>query len=292
MQAKSYDFVTRHGRNDPVLIMPVGDIQWSGEKGDTVLGMLQRHIEWGVERGAWFLGMGDYIDFASPSNRQRLTSAALYDSALDVIGDKAHELTSEIFNRALKPSKGRWLGLLEGHHFYQLKDGTTTDMRLCEMLDAPFLGTSAFVRLRFGRRNSNSTGNVSIYCHHGTGQGQRAGSPLNKLDTMAAYFDADIILMGHVTKKVGAPLDRISCVWAKNGPRLIHKTVLIAATGGFSRSYQLNRLDGSVPRGNYVEQKMMVPAALGGIVVRVTPEWRQFVGDADLLWHPDIKIEL
>ena len=106
--------------------MPVGDIQWTGLKGETVVSMLRRHIEWGVEHGAYFLGMGDMIDFASPSNRQALRAAALYDNAQQVIDDAARNLVHELYETVLKPSKGRWLGLLEGHHFTQFRDGTTS----------------------------------------------------------------------------------------------------------------------------------------------------------------------
>lgn len=290
MELVSYTIPVPHRQeNESMLIMPLGDIQWSGKKGDTALEMLKRHVEWGTKHKVWWLGMGDYIDFCSPSNRQRLQGAALYDTALDVINDKAMELTEEIYHEALKPTKGRWLGMLEGHHFTQLKSGMTTDQRLCQMLDARFLGTSAMVRLVF--KGSGKNGNVTIWCHHGTGGGNRAGSPLNKLDVLPTYFGADIFLMGHTTKKVCAPLDRVEPVWSGNGePHLLHRTILIANTGGFSKGYQANRIDGVTPRGNYVEQKMLTPAALGGILVKIKPRWHRV--DKHDIWNPDMSIEV
>lgn len=296
MELVSYTIPCKTDHGEPLLLMPVGDIQWSGERGDTTLELLKRHIAWGVEHKAWFLGMGDTIDFMSPSNRQRLSSAALYDSAMDVIDDKAMELTEEIYHKALKPSKGRWLGMLEGHHFCQLKSGMTTDMRLCQMLDTKFLGTSAMIRLVFSRVRKSAVkdrGNVVIWAHHGIGGGQRAGSPLNKLDLLPAAFDADIFLMGHSSKKVAAPLDRVQAVWSGRGkPHLIHRTIIIANTGCFMKGYQEGRRDGVVPRGNYVEQRMLHPLALGGVLVRIAPRWGRHKSSDNRTWMPDLSVEL
>ena len=83
-----------------------------------------------LKRDAWFLGMGDYIDFLSPSGRQKIAAAGHYEAALKSIDDRALDLMHEVYAMFLKPTKGRWLGMLEGHHFAQLRDGTTTDMRL------------------------------------------------------------------------------------------------------------------------------------------------------------------
>ena len=53
-------------------------------------------------RNAYFVGTGDYVDFLSPSNRVRLANAGLYDTALQVIRDKATELVDELYERYLK----------------------------------------------------------------------------------------------------------------------------------------------------------------------------------------------
>jgi len=278
--------------SEPMLLMPVGDIQWIGNPKGVALKMLQRHIEWGVAHNAYFIGMGDYIDTFSPSNRQRLNSAALYDSALEHLDNAAEALVEDIFQKALAPSKGRWLGLLEGHHYHKFRDGTTTDQLLADKLGAPFLGTSAYVRLLFQRSGPKGTrGSVLIWCHHGVGGGITVGAPLNKLAHVVRGFEADIYLMGHFTSKDGKPLDRIEPVYPhKAPPRLVHRTKLMVCTGGFMKSYVPNSMDGRTPRGNYVEQKMLMPASLGGPLVRISPRWRQ--EDGAELWLPDLSVEL
>src|SRR5207245_1251726 len=119
----------------PTKVYFIGDIQWHGDKNAVALDVLNRTIADALEYEKQgyvvkFIGMGDMTDFASPSNRQRLQAAALYDNAYDVIEQKAIELTREIYDLALKPTKGKWLGLVEGHHLLDLKCGETTDMRL------------------------------------------------------------------------------------------------------------------------------------------------------------------
>ena len=243
--------------------------------------------------GTWVMRQGVQIAITgnSPSNRQALRAAALYDNAQQVIDDAARHLVQEVYEKALKPSKGRWLGLLEGHHFTQFRDGTTSDQMLCQMLNAPFLGTSAYVRLVFNRTKT-SKASLLVWCHHGVGGGRRLSGPLNQLETLPAYWDADIFLLGHHTKKVAAPLDYMTPVFSgagKTGPRLLHRTKILACTGGFMRGYQPGRRDGNVPRGNYVEQKMLNPVALGGVIIKIRPRWLRKYGQD--IWLPDLSVE-
>lgn len=244
--------------------------------------------------------MGDYVDFASPSNRQRIAGAALYDTAIEVIELAADNLTKELYKRALEPSRDRWLGMLEGHHFYQFAAGMTTDMMLCDMLRTQHLGSCAYVRLVFRDKSSRiksgkltRSGNITFWVHHGAGSAQRAGGPLNRLDQLPIYWDADIYLMGHQSKKVAAPLQRVIPVWAGLGdPHLQHRTIFLACTGSFSRAYIPGNRHGRVPRGDYVEQKMLTPAALGGIKIKIVPQWvREFAHAQTRHWQPEISIE-
>lgn len=290
MELVTHTFPVKSRQSDEIKIMPVGDIQWHGDDKGVALGMLKRHIEWGVANDAYFLGMGDYIDAFSPSNRQRIRSAALYDTASAIIDQKAEALVNEIYEKALKPSKGRWLGLLEGHHYHQFSAGMTTDMILADKLGAKFLGTSAYVRLRF-RRSSNLNGdNVLIWAHHGTGAGQTPAAVLNKLRAMAATFDGDVFLMGHLPKKVVDVMDRLVPVFPRTGePFLVHRTRVLAGTGGFMKTWQPGARQGIVPRGGYGEAAMYQPAALGGVLVRVRPRWK--VEDGHDFWSPDLSVE-
>ena len=262
MELISYEIPRVHSDHRPIVLAPLGDLQYSGERGPTADDELKRHIDRCLELNAYFVGLGDMTDFASPSNRQRLKAAALYDSAEDVIEDKALALTLEVYERFLKPTVGRWIGMVHGHHWYQLASGETTDQRLCQMLKCRFLGTSAFIRLQW--KLDSMRANTVIWVHHGCGGGLKAHAPVLKLENLVPYWDADIFLIGHMSKLATAPINRIVPRWhGRNAPDLVHKKIFLVGCGGFSKSYVEGHKQGNVPQGNYVEQKMLNPAALG-----------------------------
>lgn len=251
-------------KSQRVVVCPIGDIQWSGKGGPTAVVHVQRHIAacLAMEKQGYtvrFIGMGDYIDFLSPSNRQRLLSAGLYDSADAVIDEKAHELTEEACQLMLQPTRGKWLGLLEGHHFYEAQ-GSTSDMWLAEMLDAPFLGTAAYIRIE--------PSGFIVCAHHGLGGGILPTSGLNKMyHWSAGLAGADVYLMGHNTKMATVRLSR---------PRpnaeftdLTHDDVLLVNTGGFSKSNIVGHTQGRIRRGDYAEQAMMTPSPLAAPIIRL-----------------------
>lgn len=282
--------VPRTVNPEPIIVAPIGDIQYAGRASSTAVDMLKRHIDRCQKLNAWYVGLGDYTDAFSPSNRQRLRAAALYDTAEDVIDDKALDLTLELYQDILAPTKGRWLGLLHGHHFATLKTGETTDQRLCQLLNARFLGTSAFIRLQI-QSGGGTRNNIVLWAHHGCGGGMKAAAPLNKLENVAPYFDADVYLLGHMSKQATAPIQRIVPRFHGHGaPDLIHKKLMLVGCGGFSKHYVQGAKQGKVPMGSYVEQKMLNPAALGAPLIRIMPRY-SFTHKA-ATWTPEITVEL
>ena len=107
-------------------VVPVGDVQLGA--GGVDLDTLRRDIERGLEHDAWFIGMGDYVDVASPSGRRKILAAGFYDSVVSALEGKAEEHIDE-FLKVVEGTEGRWLGLLQGHHYYEFGDGTTSDTR-------------------------------------------------------------------------------------------------------------------------------------------------------------------
>lgn len=282
---------------EEVILAPIGDIQWAGRKEHLAWSALKEHVAEAMERKAWFIGLGDYIDFASPSNRQRLRSAALYDTAEQVIDDKARALVDELYAELLAPTRGRWLGLLEGHHWTHLLTGETTDQYLCQKLQAPFLGTSAYVGLMF--QTDNGTRSVTIWAHHGAGGGQKVHAPVLKLENMATNWDADIMLVAHMTKRATGVLQRCYPVWGGRKPTIRYRTMHLVGCGGWLKGYQEQSTQGQTPRGGYVEQKMLAPVALGAPFVRIRPRMRHPGNPENAtastvkehFWEPDIRVE-
>jgi hypothetical protein len=279
MEMQKYCFDLDSLPNGVFTLIPLGDIQYDGSSESTALRLLKETIQRGVEAEAFYIGMGDYTDFLSPSNRDRLRSAALYDTANDVIERTGEALINEI-HEILRPTAGRWLGLLEGHHFQEFSDGTTSDMRLAAMLRTHHLGTSAFVGLTFKRGRSSLL--VNLWAQHGEGNGQSPSAPITKLDKVVQAFEADLYLLGHMTKLAHAPINRIYPAWGGKEPDVYHRDIHLVGTGGFSRAIQIGKRAGLVPRGSYVEQAMMRPVSLGAPIIRIKIE-RSTKGGRDLL---------
>jgi hypothetical protein len=280
----------RFDREGRVYVMPIGDIQWAGPKGSTDLDLLHRRIDEGLKRNAYFMGFGDYIDFMSPSNRKARRGAGFYDTTEQVIEDAAMELTERIYDLALKPTVGRWFGLLEGHHYTQFDAGGTTDSWLAEKLKTVHLGTTAYVGLRFKTAYGNRT--VNIWGTHGCGGGGRCTAAVSKLEGIAAAWDADLMMMGHATKKGAGEIDRMYPQWGRRRHFLAARTTHLVGTGGFSKGYIEHSRNGGVPRGSYVEQGMMRPTVLGNPLIFIKPHFVDKTKDGERIryWAPEIEV--
>src|SRR3990167_1464911 len=123
MELSAVEYLTRRPLPwEDTVLMPLGDIQLQEDRGAVDVKRLKETVQWGVDHNAWWIGMGDYIDMESPSNRRALQNSGVYDAVLDALDAKAEELEDELKD-ILKPTVGRWVGLLEGHHFHPHQDG-------------------------------------------------------------------------------------------------------------------------------------------------------------------------
>ena len=274
-------------------LAPIGDIQYGAQGCD--VDKLKTHINYGVKRGWRFLGMGDYIDFMSPSNRARLVQADVYDSSMSLIDEAAMRVTDELYNKSLKRSTNRWLGLLEGHHFKEFGDGSSTDHYLTQLLKSSFLGSSALVHVYLG----DCPEPVRIWATHGSGASVSTAGKMVHMERAGFDFNADIYLEGHIHRKFGIPLD---CLEAVDAPtiktvkneiraddaeniRIVAKTKMLAFTGSFLRGWvQGSESGGGYARGSYAEQKVMRTIPTGGLLITVE------MVQEDWGWRPDIFV--
>lgn len=246
-------------------IMPIGDVQAGAEGCD--LERLKRHIKYGIDNNARFIGMGDMTDFLSPSNRDRLKKASLYDTAQGLI-DKWHQQHIDELMQVLMPTKGLWIGLHEGHHYHEFTDGTTSDTRIANALDAPFLGTCAITRLRF--ESSRASVVAHVWSHHGEGAGATTAAPFNKLERVSGFVDADVLLMGHYHRAGVVLTDRLFVSGVV--PQLRHRTRALVATGSFLRGYMQGSQVNGRAGGSYVEHGLMPPTAMGNSMITIIPK--------------------
>lgn len=260
-----------------VRILPIGDIQFGAQGCD--LERLKAHIDWGMQNDCYFLGMGDYLDVASPSNRRMLSQVTLYDSVREMMDNKMEDELKNLL-RILLSTKGRWLGLVSGHHYWEFGDGTTTDTRLAQALDTKYMGDGAAVSiLRFqyaGKKGRKNAALAKIWYHHGVGSGQTAGAPLNRLEHIAKTFYADIYLMAHHHRKVSTKMPFIDYEAGPKGAiTFTSRNRILACTGGFLKGYDLETKNPlGQPAAGYVEKAMLTPTALGGVMLSIRPRIR------------------
>ncbi len=274
------------GVTTPVTICPIGDIQWNGDRDEIAYDQLREHITRCMQLpNPLFVGMGDYVDFASPSNRAAIAAARLYQGPRKALDDKALDLTTGVYDEILQPTRGRWLGMVSGHHLYPLITGGNTDIRLAELLEAPYLGTGiAVIRLEFREKHHRQV--IQLWVAHGKGYGRKASRPVDMLEGLAAdWEEIDVFLMGHHTKKAKADKNKLVPLWPKRGePRLQHRAVHLVGTGGWSKGYVLGQ-------PTYVEDMLLAPVVLGAPIIHVRPRWRSVRELDSDVWDANITVE-
>jgi hypothetical protein len=131
------------------------------------------------------------------------------------------------------------------------------------------IGYDGFIRVRFIRNKSTDSAPAShvfvIYASHGFGGSRTSGPKVNRLESVAHSFDADIIILAHEHKKVIAP-PIIKLGLSERGD-LIQKKQLAVMSGSFLKSY----VKGAT---SYAEKSGYPPSDLGTVKIYVTPETR------------------
>lgn len=255
-------FVSPALKFEPITIMPISDIQSGVEACD--LDLLAENIERGLKANAYFLGVGDYVDCASPSNRAAFKSAKLYDTIHSTMDEAVSDKIAELME-VLRPTRGKWLGLIQGHHQWDFQDGSSSDSRLAQELGTILLGDSAFIKLTF--KDAKGSLDCVIWAHHGQGSGNTIGAPLNKLEKVIEWAEADLYLLGHMHKRVAANVPRFYIV----GETLIAKERVVVCCGSYLKAYMQGSMSGSRPGGTYVEKAMLRPVTLGSPLIHIVP---------------------
>jgi hypothetical protein len=248
---------------ESLTISPIGDIQYGGEfNQDCDVDKLKRHIAFGNKNGWYYIGMGDYLDVHSPSQR-KVHALHRPGSSRDVVDAGVTAWTEELAGLL----EGRWLGAIRGDHYHDFEDGQNCDSLLARKLKTPFLGTAAFVQVRFeGYKRP-----LKLWVFHGkmTSSTNPTGLTLEFARKQAA-FDADIYLMGHAHQLYRVRRDVLVPYKEGRTPKIGHRDVVYCATGSFLNGWTANRKNGAGwPEGSYVEQMGLTPLPTGAPVITV-----------------------
>lgn len=244
-------------------ILPLGDIQYP----DTEVRRLTGYVKWATSKhvDARVIGMGDYVDFESPTGRQRsaVKTGMGYDNEAKAFDRVGMQDVREVYE-LLEPLKGRVYGLVRGHHWCQFSgDKGSSVTALAKMLDTENVGDCCMYELDFGKGLK-----AHLWSHHGTGSGMVATSAMTRLEHMTKSFYADVYLMGHQSKKGVSVIPWIT----QDGNRTRGRNRYIVATGAFMEGYEVGSQDAwGEPAGSYVEKKMLPPVALGAPLIYLRP---------------------
>ena len=210
-------------------------------------------------KNAYFLGMGDYVDLASSSERNALKDGRFHDSTIQTIEDLYMQNTRGLV-ADLEFMRGRIIGMIEGNHYGEFKDGTTTTQQMCRLLDCKYLGVSAFIRLSFQYANRRKS--IDIWAHHGKGAARLIGGSLNTVQQMGEQAEADIYCMGHDHKKSAGTTSKLVLSRGGGSVKVVHRQQLYVRTGSFLRGY----VDG---KQSYVADMGLNPTDLGVVQIGV-----------------------
>ena len=143
----------------------------------------------------------------------------------------------------------------------RLKYNFDVGYQLQKELQAPCLGYDGWVRLQFKRLAQGTV--YDIYTTHGHCGAGKSGAKVNKLEDIATFMDADIILMGHGHKKVIAP--PVLKLGLDDRGNLTHRKQVAVMCGSFLRSYVENAT-------SYGEKACYSPCDLGVVKVMLKPD--------------------
>ena len=252
-------------QNKSCFLVALGDVHWNADECDRkhfkeTIAFCKRMLARG--HTVLGLGFGDYNDSMSTSERK--ATRDLHDFTLDRFDEWAESISVMFYKEALKPLEGKFVGLLEGHHYMRFQSGNdkykrwygaTNTKYLCELLKATYLGTCGYVTLDFGNAKFN------ILCHHGRGAAQTRSARIMKRKRFGEGFpEADAVMVGHDHDLFIEPDQGIGI----NSNGMYQKTRYYVGTGSYLRGYLLAR-----ERGTYVEEGMMRPGQLGSAAFEI-----------------------
>ena len=254
--------VALKSNSQPISIIPFGDVHW-GAPGFSKSHWRDFIKEAKANKNAYFLGMGDYCDFASSSERAALRAINLHDASRELLETVAAKQITD-FRREIAWMGDRLLGVIGGNHTFEFADGKTADERLANLLDVPFLGVCAVIRLQVNYQGKCLS--IDIFAHHGTGGGGTTeGNSINQVAKLRQWIEADIYIEGH-------DHDR----WCKPGkPRLIptlngktgslevkERPTMLARSGSFLKAYEPGA-------SSYIADAAKGPCQLGAVEIQV-----------------------
>lgn len=228
-------------------------------------------------------GVGDYIDWTRTTHRAPIRAiGATDDKFLEELDAMVMRTLIEPFVWKVRrkcPSFARkCAGLVEGNHYHQFRNGTTSTQKICELLGVQYLGLAAWVRIACARsRSSNRTKlgtvhNLNIVLNHSVSCSGSLGPSLAQANKKAAAFrDVDVFLTGNDHQLGHEVIQQLGCT-RRGEPRMLQTEVVIGKCGSMQKGYEEGATSSS-----YVEKKLLRPSHLGYLAFDA---WVHYSGNA------------
>lgn len=219
---------------------------------------------WRKDKDIYFIGLGDYLDFSSYSERLILDNPKLHDQTKGKF-DEWQTKTTKDFIKEISFMKGRILGMIEGNHYWRFQDHTTSTQRMCQSLDAPYMGVTGIIRISLKEINSNRISAVDIWCHHGMGGARLVGGSINKVEQMREVFpNMDMYILGHDHRRLAVPVSCLGVSECGTEDKLLvrERRQWLIRSGSYLKGYDPGK-------ANYVNRRLLPPSDLGSITAEI-----------------------
>ena len=210
-------------------------------------------------KNPYYIGMGDFIDLGSESERKCLNGGILHESTQSTL-TRLYEQQCDGLLEDIGFMRGRLLGLIEGNHYAEFRDQTTSTQRMCRDMKCDYLGISSFIKLRIVYHGTRTS--IDIWAHHGKAGAQFVSTSLKKVEDMARTAEADVYIMGHDHQRGAVPLSRLKL---NRRMQVVDHTAYAVRSGSFLRGYVAGE-------ESYVARAGLKPASLGGVTLHLQPQ--------------------
>lgn len=262
---------------EQVYIAPLGDIQYGNEAfaGKHFSRAMERLVNYNAHVPVHVVGTGDYVDFMSPSNRDKYKASGLYTTSQRTVEYSAARLLVEDL-RSQMPDELTYDGIVHGHHWFHYnyqdyeyykvpKDlfvadelPRNTDHHLALLLGSEIALSTMLVRYHFPDGRTFK----ALVWHGDGGSGVYNTNGLNKLIKRAlGWGDINAVFMGHTHVLASTAVTRLNIDEENN---IAANNIVVVNAGSFLKGY----IENSV---TYVEQRGLNALALGHAIVQVSP---------------------
>ena len=211
---------------------------------------------------AMWIGMGDMAECITPRDKRWDPSALAIPKWVEQ-DDIARSQSKKVVS-TLAPIRDKCVGLLYGNHEDSIRRYNHDNIHkwICDDLEVPNLGYSAFVHFIFRRKKSAEAHMVKGAFTHGTGGARTEGGKINYLTRFMRDFDANIYGYAHTHN---IQLHSPEILGTSDNLLIRAKGKVGALTGCWFKTYTQGII------ASYGEMKVYSPTRIGCPVFIITP---------------------